>query len=195
MLLALAAIWGASFLLTEIALRDLEPATLILFRLGTGALALALYIPFSAGRFAQLRPYVWALALMGVLNSAFPFFLIAWGQQYIDSGVAAIFNASAPLFTALLALGLDSTQRVSGLRLVGLILGFGATSVAYLRYLGLIAGAGASRAILVTYLVPSIALVYGAVLLDETISALALIGLALVLSGVALGTRRAQVAS
>ena len=54
---------------------------------------------------------------------------------------------------------------------------------------------GASRAILVTYLVPSLALVYGAALLDESISALAVVGLALVLSGVALGTRRAQVAS
>ncbi len=71
-------------------------------------------------------------------------------------------------------------------------LGVGATAVAYLLYFGLIAGAGASRAILVTYLVPSIALVYGAVFLDEEISALALLGLALVLSGVALGTRRVR---
>ena len=278
MLLGLAAIWGASFLLIEIALRDLAPSTLILFRLGFGALALGLYVPFSGSRFAELRPYLPPLALMGLLNSALPFFLIAWGQQYIDSGLAAIFNASAPLFTALLALGLDHAQRVSGLRLAGLVLGFagivalvgfepgggehavagsvavvgaavcyalgalyagrrfrgfpplllsfgaltwatlfalpagaaqmsdfgwetlssvlglgvGATAVAYLLYFGLIAGAGASRAILVTYLVPSLALVYGAVFLDERISALAVVGLALVLSGVALGTRRTR---
>ena len=76
-----------------------------------------------------------------------------------------------------------------------LFLGVGATAIAYLLYFGLIAGAGASRAILVTYLVPSLALVYGAVLLDEEISALALGGLALVLTGVALGTRRTPVAS
>ena len=49
-----------------------------------------------------------------------------------------------------------------------LFLGVGATAIAYLLYFGLIAGAGASRAILVTYLVPSLALVYGAVFLDET---------------------------
>jgi len=278
MLVGLAAIWGASFLLIEIALRDLAPSTLILFRLGFGALALGLYVPFSGSRFGELRPYLVPLALMGLLNSALPFFLIAWGQQYIDSGLAAIFNASAPLFTALLALGLDQAQRVSGLRLAGLVLGFagivalvgfepsggehavagslavvaaalcyalgalyagrrfrgfpplllsfgalawatlfvlpagaaqmsdfgwetlasvlglgvGATAVAYLLYFGLIAGAGASRAILVTYLVPSLALVYGAVFLDEQVTALALLGLALVLSGVALGTRRAR---
>lgn len=274
MLLGLAAIWGASFLLIEIALRDLAPSSLILFRLGFGALALGLYVPLSGSRFAELRPYAAPLALMGLLNTAVPFFLIAWGQQYIDSGLAAIFNASAPLFTALLALGLDHAQRVSGLRLAGLVLGFagivalvgfepsggehavagslavvgaavcyalgalyagrrfrgfpplllsfgalawatlfalpagaaqmsefgwetlasvlglgvGATAVAYLLYFGLIAGAGASKAVLVTYLVPSLALVYGAAFLDETVTAVSLAGLALVLAGVALGT-------
>ena len=69
-----------------------------------------------------------------------------------------------------------------------LYLGVAATGVAYLLYFGLIAGAGASRAVLVTYLVPALALVYGAVFLDEQITAVALAGLALVLGGVALGT-------
>ena len=50
-----------------------------------------------------------------LINTAVPFFLIAWGQQYIDSGLAAIFNASAPLFTALFALSIDRSQRVTGL--------------------------------------------------------------------------------
>ena len=53
-----------------------------------------------------------------------------------------------------------------------LYLGVAATGVAYLLYFGLIAGAGASKAVLVTYLVPSLALVYGAVFLDETVTAL-----------------------
>jgi drug/metabolite transporter (DMT)-like permease len=281
MLLALAAIWGSSFMLIEIALRDLDPATLILLRLGSAALALAVYVPLAGLSFAPLRPYFWPLAFMGLFNTALPFYLISWGQQYIDSGLAAILNASAPLFTALLAVAVDQAQRVTGLRLAGVILGFGgivalvgfepeggdravlgslavvagaacyaigalyagrrfagmspllvsvgtllwataltlppgiatassigwetllavlflgvaATAVGYLLYFGLIAGAGASRAILVTYLVPSMALVYGAVFLDEKVSALALVGLALVLSGVALGTRRSPVAS
>ena len=69
-----------------------------------------------------------------------------------------------------------------------LYLGVAATGVAYLLYFGLIAGAGASKAVLVTYLVPSLALVYGAVFLDEKVTALSLAGLALVLAGVALGT-------
>ena len=57
-----------------------------------------------------------------------PFFLIAWGQQYIDSGLAAIFNASAPLFTALFALSIDRSQRVTGSRLAGVVLGSAASS-------------------------------------------------------------------
>jgi drug/metabolite transporter (DMT)-like permease len=60
--------------------------------------------------------------------------------------------------------------------------------VAYPLYFTLIARAGASRAILVTYLVPAFALVYGAVFLDEAVTATALAGLALILGGTALAT-------
>jgi drug/metabolite transporter (DMT)-like permease len=274
MLLALAAIWGSSFMFIEIALRDLAPSTLILLRMSSGALALAVYTKATGRSFRALLPYAWPLALLGLVNTAVPFFLIAWGQQYIDSGLAAIFNASAPLFTALFAVAYDQSQRVTGMRLAGVVLGFGgvvllvgfelsggehavagglavvaasacyglgglfagrrfpgletplvalgtlvwatlfvlpfgaaaasspswealasvlylgvaATGVAYLLYFGLIVGAGASKAVLVTYLVPSLALVYGAVFLDENVTALSLAGLALVLAGVALGT-------
>jgi drug/metabolite transporter (DMT)-like permease len=274
MLLALAALWGSSFLFIELALRDLAPSTLILLRMVSGAATLALYVALAKLDVASMRPYVWPLALLGLGNTAIPFFLIAWGQQYIDSGLASIFNASAPLFTALFAFGYDRSQRVSGLRLAGILLGFAgvvllvgfelaggeravlgglavvgaaacyglgglyagrrfgdlppplvaygallwsslfvapfglaqattpgpaaalsvvylgvlATGVAYILYFGLIAGAGASRAVLVTYLVPALALLYGALFLEEKITPLALAGLALVLAGVALGT-------
>ena len=62
--------------------------------------ALAVYVRLARHRLSVLRPYVRRLALLGVLNTALPFFLITWGQQYIDSGLASIFNASAPLLTA-----------------------------------------------------------------------------------------------
>jgi drug/metabolite transporter (DMT)-like permease len=67
-------------------------------------------------------------------------------------------------------------------------LGTVATGMAYLLYFALILGAGATRAILVTYLVPALALVYGITLLDEPLTVQALGGLALVLIGVSLGT-------
>jgi drug/metabolite transporter (DMT)-like permease len=69
-----------------------------------------------------------------------------------------------------------------------LTLGIAGTGLAYILYYALIAGAGASRAILITYLVPAFAVVYGAVLLGEPVTTLVVGGLALVLTGVALGT-------
>ena len=96
---------------------------------------------------------------------------LVWATLFVlPFGVAA---ASSPSWEALASV---------------LYLGVAATGVAYLLYFGLIAGAGASKAVLVTYLVPSLALVYGAVFLDENVTALSLAGLALVLAGVALGT-------
>ena len=62
------------------------------------------------------------------------------------------------------------------------------SALAYVLYFSLIARAGASRAILVTYLVPAFALVYGAVFLDETVTASAVVGLVLVLAGTTLAT-------
>ena len=69
-----------------------------------------------------------------------------------------------------------------------LTLGIAGTGLAYILYYGLISGAGASRAILITYLVPTFAVFYGAVLLGEPVTAAAIGGLALVLAGVGLGT-------
>ena len=67
------------------------------------------------------------------------------------------------------------------------------SGIAYLLYFAIIASAGASRAILVTYLVPAFALLYGAVFLDETVTLTALAGLALVLCGTTLATGLARI--
>lgn len=288
MLLALGAIWGASFLLLKIALRDLPPTTVVAFRVGSAALTLALLLPFAAGTraLAEMRQRWAALASLAFVNTASPFLLLTWGQQYIDTGVAAIFNASAPIWTAVLALFFVHSERVTGPRLAGILIGFVgivllvgfepsggeravlgsfaviaagalyavgalyagrrlgdvsalglalgstlwatlytlplglvrlgghdltwdaiaavlalgsvATGLAFLLYFALITGAGASRAILVTYLVPSLAIVYGVVFLDEVLTVQGVGGLALVLLGVALGTgalRRREVAA
>jgi drug/metabolite transporter (DMT)-like permease len=68
------------------------------------------------------------------------------------------------------------------------VLGLVGTAFAYLLYYELVSGAGASRAILITYLVPSAALLYGVVFLDEALTVEAVAALALILGGVALGT-------
>jgi drug/metabolite transporter (DMT)-like permease len=92
--------------------------------------------------------------------------------------------ATLPLGLARLPSDVPSAKVIASL----LALGIGGTGVAYLLYYSLIAGAGASRSILVTYLVPAMALAYGVVLLGEPLTAAAVGGLALILCGVALGT-------
>ena len=116
MLLGWARSGGASFLLIKIALRDLAPVSVIAFRIGLGFLTLALALPFLAGArqaLGELRERWRSLALVGLGNTAIPFLLITWGQQYIDTGIAAILNASAPIWAALLALAFVHSERVS----------------------------------------------------------------------------------
>ncbi|HEY2571472.1 MAG TPA: DMT family transporter, partial [Solirubrobacteraceae bacterium] len=102
-LLLLAAIWGASFLVIKIGLRDVSPATLVLGRLIFAVLTL---LVIAAIRPALIRGW-WRFALLGMLvgfvNNFLPFMLITWGETRIASGVASIFNATTPLFTVLLA--------------------------------------------------------------------------------------------
>jgi drug/metabolite transporter (DMT)-like permease len=97
--------------------------------------------------------------------------------------------AGAPLFPLARRLAHPPRHPLRGAAPAGVAaLGAGATALAYLLYFGLIQGAGPSRAILVTYLVPSMAIVYGVAFLDEVVTTQVVGGLALVLLGVALGT-------
>ena len=276
MLLALAAIWGASFMFIKVAVREVTPGEVVFGRVLTGTLALLPAVPFLGGwrsTWAGLRADAGPLLLLGIFNAALPFWLLAWSEKRLDSGLAAILQASMPLFTALFAYRFARSERVTGARLWGIVIGFfgvlllvgaqpsgdvlsalavlltavlyagssvyagvrlretpalvtslgalgfatlatlplgltelpgqtpswkaigsivalGAVglSIAYLLYFTLIAGAGAPYAALVTYLVPALALVYGAVFLGEPVTASAIGGLLLILGGVALGT-------
>jgi len=276
MLVALAAIWGSSFMFIKVAVRELTPGEVVFGRVLVGALVLLPAVPFTVGwprLRSELRRYALPFVVLGLFNASLPFWLLAWSEKRLDSGLAAVLQASTPLFTALIALGFSRGDRVTGGRLAGVVIGFlgvvllvgaqpngdvlsalavlgcavcyagsaiyagvrlrraspiiisfgtllvatltmlplGVTelpdhmpgwkvigsvialgalglSVAYLLYFGLIAGAGASYAVLVTYLVPALALGYGALFLGESVTASAIGGLVLILAGVALGT-------
>ena len=106
-LLLLAAVWGASYLFIKVAVRDLEPAAMIELRLLLAAPILVGFALIQRGRETGVRELrgAWREGLvLGALNAAIPFTLIAWGEKHVDSGVAAIANASVPLFVALLAI-------------------------------------------------------------------------------------------
>ena len=126
MLLALSALWGASFMFIKVGVRDFEPATLVWLRLTVAAATLAPIALLSAGRsvFAEVRAEWRRLTVLGAANSVIPFWFLSWGETRIDSGLAAIIQASAPIFTALLAWRFSRSERVSGARLAGVLIGF-----------------------------------------------------------------------
>ena len=275
LLLSLAAVWGASFMFIEIALDDLEPTTLMAGRLLIASIVLTSLMA-ARGMLGRLLRAGWRAFALGIINSAVPFTLIAWGQQHIDSGVAAIANATVPIWVALLAIWFAQSERATGLRIVGIVLGlvgvavlagaqpevdawaiagtlavvvasilyaiaslflqrqterldtitlatatmlgatvallpFGlaqaphevpgweaiasvvalgvaGTGVGILIFMKIISDYGPFKAGLVTYLLPVTALLYGALLLDEEITAWMVVGLVLILAGVALGS-------
>ena len=273
-LFVLGAIWGSSYLFIKVGVRDLSPAALIELRL---ACATPLLVAIAARRYGwrALRD-AWRPGLvLGIVNAAIPFTLIAWGETHVDSGVAAIANSSVPIFVAILAVWFVPSERSRGWRLVGVALGlvgvavlagvhpsggwWGAAgtgaivlaSVSYaasnlyagrrLGYGGLVLAAtsmaaafvvllpfallslpsstpgwkaigsavalgvgatafaqvlsyrmirlyGSSRAVLVAYMLPAFALLYGAVFLSESLTWQKLFGLVMILGGVGLGS-------
>ncbi len=121
-LFALGAIWGSSYLFIKVGVRDLSPAVLIEIRL---LCATPLLVAFAVQRYgwSALRS-AWREGLvLGVFNAAVPFTLIAWGERYVDSGVASVANSSVPIWLAILALRLVPSERSTGLRAVGVGLG------------------------------------------------------------------------
>lgn len=279
MLLTLAAVWGASYLFIKVAVEDVEPGPMMATRLLSAGLVLLGYLVWRVG----LRPALTQLAaawlpalVLGAINAAIPFWLIAWGEKHVDSSIAGIAQATLPIFVLLLGLRFLRHEPVGAGRLAGVALGMLGvavltgfnpdggwwavagtlavvlSSVSYaaggvygqlrvrsvsgpvlatgsmlaggvyllplallqlpdevpgLKAIGSIAALsllgtalaqlllyrmlrlyGSGRLSLVTYLMPGFAVVYGALLLDEQVSAAALGGLGLILAGVALGS-------
>lgn len=123
LVLTLGAIWGASYLLIKIGLRDLSPEMVAFLRI---ALAAAVLVPVAAsqGAFKGGRERIGWLMLLGVVQVAGPFLLISAGEQEISSALAGILVASSPLFTAIIAAWIDHEERSEGLALVGVLIGF-----------------------------------------------------------------------
>jgi drug/metabolite transporter (DMT)-like permease len=122
-LLALGAVWGASYMFIAIGLRDLSPGMVAFLRI---ALAAAVLVPVAAaqGALSGARRYAPWLVLVGAIQVAGPFILISAGEEEISSSLAGILVAAAPLWTAVLAIWVDHEERSHGLRLAGVLIGF-----------------------------------------------------------------------
>jgi drug/metabolite transporter (DMT)-like permease len=276
MLVALAVLWGGSFIFVEVILTELPVFTLVALRVALASVVLWAVVAAS-GTALPRGVNVWAAFLvMGVVNNAIPFSLIVWGQTEITAGLAAILNATTPLFAGLLAGVFLADEQLTAAKLAGLLLGlvgvvvmigpdavaslgahivaeiavigaalsyasaavFGrrfrrlgvpplalaagqasasslvlvpaalvidaplslptpslpvalavlgnavlSTALAYILYFAVLARAGATNAALVTVLVPVVAVLAGAALLDEAVTAAQLAGMALIVAG------------
>jgi drug/metabolite transporter (DMT)-like permease len=123
LLLALSLVWGGSFFFTGVAVHALPAFTIVLARVGIAALALNLAVRAAGLRLPRDRGTWTDFLAMGTLNNAVPFSLLVWGQHHIASGLAAILNATTPLFTVLLAHGLTRDEKLTPARLAGVLAG------------------------------------------------------------------------
>lgn len=99
--LILAAIWGASFLFMRVASPEFGPVPLILVRVGVALLCLAPFILKAEIR-ASIRAHAGTLVLVGIMNSALPFCLLAFATLRLEAGSTSLLNATTPLFAAVI---------------------------------------------------------------------------------------------
>jgi drug/metabolite transporter (DMT)-like permease len=128
LLLLLSAIWGSSYMFIKVGVRDFSPEALVELRLLLAGAVLVSFVRVRRGLRA-VRPAFAPGAFVGVVGMALPFLLITWGETHVDSGVAAVANASVPIFVALLALRFAASERVGGLRVLGLAVGLAGVGV------------------------------------------------------------------
>jgi drug/metabolite transporter (DMT)-like permease len=124
MLVLLSLLWGGSFFFTGVAVKALPPLTIVALRVGLAALLLLAIVRAMGLRMPRSRASWTALCGMGLLNNVVPFCLLVWGQTRIASGLAAILNATTPLWTVLVAHALMPDEKLTGRRLAGVALGF-----------------------------------------------------------------------
>jgi drug/metabolite transporter (DMT)-like permease len=133
LLLLLASIWGASYLFIKVAVEGgLEPATLMCARAGIAALVLLTYLATAMGAgpaAVELRGSWRQWAVLGAIGNALPFWLVAWGETHVDSGVAAVAQSTVPLFTVVLGLRFLPHEPLSRLRILGLALGLAGVGI------------------------------------------------------------------
>jgi drug/metabolite transporter (DMT)-like permease len=145
-LIVLAALWGGSFLFIRVGVTDFGVAPLMALRVGIGALFLLLVL-FSRRpareAIGTLRERAWPLLVVGFLNSAAPFCLFAWAELTLSAGVTSVINATTPLFGAVVAY-FWLKDRLSGLRVAGLVIGFAGVLALVWDQIAMRAGDGAS---------------------------------------------------
>ncbi len=123
LLVILAAMFGASFMMTKIAVVDVPPATIALSRIAIGGVMLFFVMLYYKQTLRSLLPHWKMISLAGFFGTALPFFLISWGQEKVDAGLTAILMAVMPLITLVLAHFFTNDERLNIFKIIGFCLG------------------------------------------------------------------------
>ncbi len=123
-MVALAAIWGCSFLFIAVGVRELHPAYLTLGRVATGALTLVVVLVVKREALPRSKRLWGHFLVLGAVGAAVPFTLFGYGEQRIPSLLAGIWNGTTPLIVLPIAVLVFRTERFSAQRAVGLVIGF-----------------------------------------------------------------------
>ncbi len=134
--ISLGLIWGSSFLWIKIAVQEMGPITLVAYRVLFGLLFGLVVIFFQRAAWPSTFKQWLPLSVLGMTNIAIPFFLISWGEQVIDSGVASILDATVPLFTILVAHFLLHDDKMTVPKVLGLLMGFAGVVVLMSKDIG-----------------------------------------------------------
>ena len=124
LLFALVAMWGSAFMFTGIAVRGFSPTALVTIRLAIAAVLLTGLVLVRGQRFPRTRRF-WLFSLaISLAGNCVPFWLISFGQQRIDSGLAGILMGIMPLTTMVLAHFFVRGERLNGIKAIGFGVGF-----------------------------------------------------------------------
>lgn len=138
--IAMSAIWGIPYLFIKIAVHELDPVVVVFARVGIAAVVL-FPVAVYQGVLRQLRKRWLTVAALACIQIAGPFLLISFGELHITSSLTSLLIAADPLLVVLFALRFDTSERVSGWRLLGLLIGIGGV----VTLLGLDAGGDTQR--------------------------------------------------
>jgi drug/metabolite transporter (DMT)-like permease len=163
LLIALSVLWGGSFFFVGVAVAEIPPLTLVALRVSLAAGMLWAALPLL-GLSPPRGGRAWcAVAVMALINNVVPFTLIVWAQQTLPSGLAAILNATTPLWTVLVAHALTSDEKATPGKLAGVLFGFAGVAAMMGRDIlgGAVAAGAATAAMLGATLSYALAGVFG----------------------------------
>ena len=142
----LSLMWGSSYLFIKIGVETLPPLSVATLRIAIGLAILAVAVAVTRTPLPRDPRTLGHLAVLGVVNVAIPFGLIGWAEQRIDSGLAGMLQASSPIFTLVIAGTFLQDERITAMRLTGVVVGFAGIVVLSGSNLGeLGSGAGQER--------------------------------------------------